>query len=605
MTEASIVIVTYGQWSLTEQCLRSLVAALGDKLGDTWEIVVVDNNSPDDTPDRLREWSDRVRVELLSQNRNFAGGCNVGAALASGEVLFFLNNDTEVPAHALETLVEQVHEPGVAAAGCRLLFPNGTVQHAGVAFIRGAAYGRAAFGQHVFHHQDQELAVTQACYETDCVTAACVAVRADVFQELGGFDERYLNGLEDVDLCLKIRTAGHLIVYRGDVSIIHHEGASRGKGNAAWDTPEKTAAFLSNDRLFVSRWAAHLDQDDELAARVWDACLQDKPPERSPSVTSLAVFGQANGLGPAADEARSLLRRFAELGLRPAAYNYPGVTVTPRLQREMRQLVDRSQTLAVLKGAPVVYVPAGAHDNMSSLVVGESAVFRLAQAQTALPLESARSVWATTPAVRAELIESGLSPSMIHVVPPFVPAAPLGQGGDGVLAVVPVHEPKLAAAVLEALSQLPPTTPVRLLPTTFVRGWEAEAVEQLPHAELLGPCSDEARFTRMSADADVVLCTDPSDRFERRALVAASVGTTPITLDSTGPAASALGDEVACTPATLAKALTARLRDPRSRPELALRVTALRDALPAADISAVGDALAAANMFLGTTEGTQ
>ncbi len=583
MTEASIVIVTYGKWSLTEQCLRSLVAALGDKLGNGWEIVVVDNNSPDETPDRLREWADRVRIELLSENRNFAGGCNIGAGLANGEVLVFLNNDTEVPETALERLVEQVHEPGVAVAGCRLLFPTGTIQHAGVAFIRGALYDGAPFGQHVFHHQGQELAVTQACYETDCVTAACVAIRADAFHQVGGFEERYVNGLEDVDLCLKLRTAGHRIVYRGDITIIHHEGASRGSGESLWSTPEKAASARANDLLYVARWGRHLDQDDELAAQVWDARLQNAPPERALGLTSLAVAGQPNGIGSAADEARSLLRRFSELGLRPAAYNLPGATVTPNLNRDMRELVDLAQMRAVSNGAPVVIVPGGAHDNVSRLVV-KPAIFRLARAQTALPLEMAASVWAATPSARASLVKSGLSESIVRVVPPVVPETQLGSGGNGVLAVVPVHEPKLAAAVLQALRRLPSRTPIRLLPTTFVRGWEAEARRQLPNAEPLGPCSDETRFTRMAADADLVLSADPSDMFERRALVSASVGTTPVTLDSTGPTASVLGDDIACSPANLAMMLESRLSEPRGRSELATLVKASRDGLPVIDL---------------------
>ncbi len=113
MIRASIVIVTYGQRELTERCLRSLESCLGRGLGAEWELILVDNNSPDDTPELLRAWSDRAVVRLLDHNRNFAGGCNLGAEEAHGEVLVFLNSDTEVTPGALETIAEQALEPGV------------------------------------------------------------------------------------------------------------------------------------------------------------------------------------------------------------------------------------------------------------------------------------------------------------------------------------------------------------------------------------------------------------------------------------------------------------------------------------------------------------
>ena len=149
--KASVVVVTYGQRAVTERGLDALAAALGEQLGRSWELVLVDNASPDDTPALLRQWSDRAEVLLLQHNLNFAGGCNAGAARARGDVLVFLNNDTEVVPGALEALVAQVAEPGVAIAGPRLLFPDGTIQHAGVGFLRNAL---GVMPQHVFHHQD-------------------------------------------------------------------------------------------------------------------------------------------------------------------------------------------------------------------------------------------------------------------------------------------------------------------------------------------------------------------------------------------------------------------------------------------------------------------
>lgn len=567
--EASIVIVTYGQWALTEQCLRSLQAALGDRLGREWEIVIVDNNSPDETPQRLRDWSDRARVELLPENRNFAGGCNHGAELASGETLIFLNNDTEVPAGALEALVRQVGEPGVAAAGCRLLFPNGTSQHAGVAFIRNPAYGGIPFAQHVLHHQDQDMAATQASFEADCVTAACLSVRAEVFREVGGFDERFVNGLEDVDLCLKIRSKSHAVVYRGDITIIHHEGASRGRGQGLWATPEKLEIMRRNDELYAARWGHLLDQDDELAACVWDGRLQHSNARQATAVGHVGVVGQPEGIGPAGDEARAFLDVIEAHGAQPGAFTFPPVTLLPRLSpthdARLRQAAGRD----IPAGSPCICIPAGRHDALLQTVdAGARAVWRLADASTARDPGSLRPVWATCPRVRRELIASGYPADRVQVVPSPVPRAPQGAGGNGVLVVLPVHAPTLARSILQALRHLPDDVHVSLMPSVFRRGWGSAAMAELPGAEPLPPCSDEFRFARLAASADLVLACDPSDRFERRAIVAAGVGTPPLTLEPEGPAAHALGPEVVCHPGALGDAVRSRLSVPRQASRL-------------------------------------
>lgn len=565
---ASIVIVTYGQRALTEQCLRSLEACLGDGLGREWELVLVDNNSPDDTPELLRSWADRATVRLLDHNRNFAGGCNLGASASRGEVLIFLNNDTEVTPGALETLVEQALEPGVSVAGCRLLFPQGTLQHAGVAFLYGQALGGASMPQHVFHHQDGELAFARANYEMDCVTAACMAVRAETFRAVEGFDESFRNGLEDVDLCLRIRVAGERIVYRGDATVIHHEGASRGKGEQLWATPEKIAAMKHNDELFVGRWAAHLGQDDEIAAALWDASLLDRPPGRAARTADIVIQGQPGGIGPAADEARAWLSALAGREV-VAAVDWPVPIVVPRLSPEMTALLKAAQRRLPVPGARWLLVPGGPADQHE---VGPPSTVRAASVRSAVKLQDAGAVWACSPELARELIEAGLSPRKVQVVPSPIAPKPHGPGGQGLLAVLPVHEPERARLILDTLRRLRAGTPVRVLPTVWTRHLERQIAERLPAAELLRPCSDEARFAGLAATADVVLALDSTDRFERRALVAAGVGAAPITCTAAGPAAAVLGPGVATDIGDLGVTLTRLLAEPGDRLERARRV---------------------------------
>jgi GT2 family glycosyltransferase len=577
--KTSIVMVTYGQWAMTERCLHSLQAALGQRLGLDWEIVIIDNNSPDETPARLSDWTDRIRVELRSENLNFAGGCNRGAELATGETLIFLNNDTTVPSGALEELADQTREPGITAAGCRLLFPDGTIQHAGVAFYRNPDFRGVPMPQHVFHHHAGEIPGTRAVYETDTITSACFAVRRDAFLAVGGYETGYVNGLEDIDLCLKLRTAGHRIVYRGDVQIIHHEGASRGKGQALFATPEKLATMAANDHLFIGRWAEHLDQDDELALTVWDAKLRDGFESRvlttSPTVI---VLGQPTGLGPGADEARAWIVALDALGHRPAGLDLPNPNVAARLSGRQQQTITQAMRTPLTATTPFLCVPMGPSDNFwhptGRSMLGQNSIIRLGTPETALDLRVGARVLATSNAVRDALMQRGVEPDRVLVIPPPLASRPLGSGGAGLLVMLPSHDPSLTRDLLDGLRTLEAAFPIRLLPTAFDRRLGDILRENLPEAELLAACSDENRYSELAAEADVVLAADLSDPFERPALVAASAGTPVLSLNRSGPVFDVLGPEATVAPEAVARSVLEALERRPDRHDLQLRTLA-------------------------------
>jgi len=562
---ASIIIVTYGQRAVTERCLESLRASLGDRLGRDWELVLVDNDSPDDTPALLQAWSDVATVRLLGENRNFSGGCNAGAEVARGEALVFLNNDTEVPPGALETLVDQALEPGLAVAGPRLLYPDGTLQHAGIAFFNDHELN-APVPHHVFLRHDGELPAARASYELDCVSAACMAVRASAFHAVGGYDTGFRNGLEGVDLCLRIRMSGGRIVYRGDVAVIHHEGRSRGQGAELWATPERQAAMAENARRLMGRWAGSLQQDDDLAAHVWDAVLERGAPPRSIAGANVALIGQPSGIGPAAAEARGLLAALSELGCFVAAADLPPARVQARLTGPLASMLSAARQREIASCDWAIHVPSGACD---AWPIGPTSLIRLGSARTAFPVADASEVWASCPAVARDLIESGLVPSRVRVLAPPMSLPAPGTGGVGVLAVLPTHDSGAAQSVIDVLRSTAGATPVRLLPTVRTHGLEAEVAERLSGAELLDPCSDEQRFAELAASADVVLATDPSDHYERHALVAAATGAAVLTTNPDGPAASVLGAGVTCSTEDLPAALAALTAEPGDRSERA------------------------------------
>lgn len=218
----SIVIPAWNKWGYTRRCLESLDATRGEV---PYEVIVVDNASTDETVTALPAFPG-VRVHRNAENLGFAKACNQGASLARAPHLLFLNNDTEARPGWLEPLVRLLESaPDIAMVGSKLLFPDGTLQHAGVAVAYAGPLPVSPF--HVHYRKPPET--SDRPLELNCVTAACMLVRGDVFRRLGGFDEAFRNGYEDVDLCLKVREAGLRIAYTPESVLVHHESVSEGR----------------------------------------------------------------------------------------------------------------------------------------------------------------------------------------------------------------------------------------------------------------------------------------------------------------------------------------------------------------------------------------
>jgi len=223
----SIIIPVYDKLDLTRQCLASLWEHTP---GDRYEIIVVDNGSTDGTAEYLRELENEglVRALIQEENLGFARACNRGAASARGRYLLFLNNDTEVTDGWLSPLVQTLdHDPYVGAVGSKLLFPDGTIQHAGVGLmLRDLASGQVLYGKHLWHAKPGDAFGAGKPLILRALTAACLMVRSDAFFQVVGFDEAYWNGNEDVDLCLKLGEAGWRLVYRPESVVVHYESQS-------------------------------------------------------------------------------------------------------------------------------------------------------------------------------------------------------------------------------------------------------------------------------------------------------------------------------------------------------------------------------------------
>ena len=188
---------------------------------------------------------------------NYSAINNFGAKYADGDYFLLLNNDTEViTPEWLENMMGYCQRKDVGIVGAKLLYPDNTVQHAGV------VVGIAGFAGHILTGYDRyatgylwRLATTQ---DESAVTGACLMVKRSVFEELHGLDESFAVGLNDIDFCLRARALGKLVVFTPEACLYHYESKSRGLEN----TPEKKARLQKEVDHFRERYGDFLKKGD-------------------------------------------------------------------------------------------------------------------------------------------------------------------------------------------------------------------------------------------------------------------------------------------------------------------------------------------------------
>lgn len=244
----SIIIATRDRLPLLRQCIRSIEERTAYR---RYEILVVDNDSREpDALSYLEALARRWPVYRSPGTFNFAAINNLGVRHARGEHLLFLNNDTQVIAPDwLEAMIEHAQRPEVGAVGAKLLFPDGRIQHAGVVVGLGGIAGHA-FKHHTGVRADR-AGLPDVVRNCSAVTGACLMVSRARFDEVQGFDERLRVVFNDIDLCLRLRERGHLIVFTPRALLYHYESASRGRREPPDDL-----------KLFRSRWGDALRRGD-------------------------------------------------------------------------------------------------------------------------------------------------------------------------------------------------------------------------------------------------------------------------------------------------------------------------------------------------------
>lgn len=266
----SVVIPTYRDWRMTSDAVTSvLTAAAAHTEHGGVEVVVVDNGCGPAAAavlGSLAERDPRVRVVQEPANLGFALGCNVGFAATSGDTVVFLNNDTTVAPDWLGPLRAALEDGEVLGAQPLLTFPTGTIQCAGVVVPQpgGMPYPLLA-----------DFPTLDAAHVVEiplqAVTGAAFALRASDLVALRGFDPVFLNGMEDVDLCLRLKAMRHgHYVCRPDSRVVHHESR----------TPGRFRDITVNRQLYLERWG-YGTGDDVAAWRTlgYEVLGHDAPPE--------------------------------------------------------------------------------------------------------------------------------------------------------------------------------------------------------------------------------------------------------------------------------------------------------------------------------------
>jgi GT2 family glycosyltransferase len=453
----SVVIPAFNNWRLTQRCVDALLDATPPSL--LAEVVVVDDASTDGVSTAWTALQTRFTPLLLERNRGFSGACNAGAAACTGDAILFLNSDAFARPGALRTLRDTLaDDDGIGIVGARLLYSDGSLQHAGLALLPG----RASRWWHVHKRRPGTFADANVARDFLAVTGAALMIRSSLFTQLGGFDEGFANGWEDVDLCLRAWCAGARVRYEPAAVFEHLESATVGREHD----------HARNERRFIERW---------------ETLLGDAPRYPLPEVPPLALAIDATAPARRDDEwALAHVGRWWKGHLGAAVVRTrPGSRVDRARVDVLAALARRRPTLEI-SWSEACLAPATGPRRVA-FVAPRSAV-------EARPYARAGAItawWTPTQGAADLMLEAGAPPQRVSVVRLGAEAvAPPPREGAVVVAAS-----EDAANVLTALERAVPGTRVRFL---------------------------KHDAPRSLSDVDVVLVTPQSDRWGM--LVPAALG---------------------------------------------------------------------------------
>ena len=247
--------------------LRRCIESVTDRSSyENYEIIVIENNS---TSQEIKDYyaaiekHPKVKVVTYEGDFNYSKINNFGETFAEGEYILLLNNDTEViTRNWIEELLMYAQRSDVGAAGCMLYYPDYTIQHAGIVLGMGAH--RTAGHSHYKMAKENLGYMGRLCYaqNVSAVTGACLMVKKQLFEEVGGLSEDLSVALNDVDLCLKLRSKGFLNVFTPFAEMFHYESASRGTDVTDAASKENAERYDRECAIFKEKWKDVLEAGD-------------------------------------------------------------------------------------------------------------------------------------------------------------------------------------------------------------------------------------------------------------------------------------------------------------------------------------------------------
>lgn len=254
----SVIIPNKDHTDDLDICLKSLYEKSSYK---NFEVIIVENNSTEKETfeyyEAIAQKHGNIKIVKWEGNFNYSAINNFGVNYANGEFILLLNNDVEIiNGSCLEEMLMFAQRKDVGAVGAKLYYSDDTVQHAGVILGLGGTAGHAH--KHFGRSHPGYMARASIAQNLSACTAACLMMRRDVFDEVGGLDESFEVAFNDVDLCMKIRKKGYLVVFTPYAELYHYESKSRGNDS----TPEKLERFRGEIDRFKEKWQKQLDDGD-------------------------------------------------------------------------------------------------------------------------------------------------------------------------------------------------------------------------------------------------------------------------------------------------------------------------------------------------------
>ena len=261
--DLSIIVVSYNTRQLLDDCLRSIYAA--DAPPGGMEVIVVDNASADGSPDMVRARYPQTRLIVSPENRGYSAANNMGAAVATGQYLLYLNSDTVVAADALVKPLRYLQgHPAAGALTVRLVYPNGQRDpdnHRGFptpwnAFCHFTLLSRLLPHSPRFNGYFRSYEDFTAVHPVPVIAGSYMMMPRALDRQLGGWDETYFFYGEDIDYCYRIHEAGYQIIYYPLVEVVHYKGASSGLRKESADIarpPKATRVKVAEESVRAMR----------------------------------------------------------------------------------------------------------------------------------------------------------------------------------------------------------------------------------------------------------------------------------------------------------------------------------------------------------------